>query len=304
MLLTLTFAGYAAGRFGSHRVTALMLACCAVMMPVIASATSFVMLAGALFLYGAAHGSMDVCMNANGLAIEGAGTTPIMSRLHGSWSIGSFLGASSTAIALAAGGPVFRRPTRRLAIIGVIAMCGLVAEGSVGDWSGVFIKETIGGTAQQAAIAISVFSATMATVRLAGDRLTEVFGAARLVALGALVSAAGMASALAIAQPLPSIIGFAFLGAGIAATNPIALRAGGSQPGIASGVGIAAVATTGAIGTTSAPPIIGTVAGIVGLRAALFAIVALLLILAATAGRGLGSSGVTIPEPAVSTDLV
>jgi MFS family permease len=337
MILTLTFAGYAAGRFGSHRVTALMLACCAVMMPVIASSTSFVMLAGALFLYGSAHGSMDVCMNANGLAIEGAGTKPIMSRLHGSWSIGSFLGAFSTALALAAGfsvfqqfvvlaivmavsaavlsqtmlpdkhtagGPVFRRPTRRLAIIGFIAMCGLVAEGSVGDWSGVFIKETIGGTAQQAAIAISVFSATMATVRLAGDRLTLVFGAARLVALGALVSAAGMASALAIAQPLAAIVGFAFLGAGIAATNPIALRAGGSQPGIASGVGIATVATTGAIGTTSAPPIIGTVAGIVGLRAALVAIVALLLILAATAGRGLSSSRVTIPEPAVPTELV
>jgi len=276
-------------------------------------------------------------MNANGLAIERAGTTPIMSRLHGSWSIGSFLGAFSTAVALAAGlpvfqqfvvlaivmavsaavlrrtmlpdkhaagGPVFRRPTRRLAIIGFIAMCGLVAEGSVGDWSGVFIKETIGGTAQQAAIAISVFSATMAIVRLAGDRLTQLFGPARLVAIGALVSAAGMASALAIAQPLAAIVGFALLGAGIAATNPVALRAGGSQPGVASGVGIAAVATTGAIGTTSAPPIIGTVAGIVGLRAALVAIVALLLILAATAGRGLGSSRVTIPEPAVSTDLL
>ena len=335
MILTMTFAGYAAGRIGSHRVSALMLACCSLMMPVIASSTSFVMLAGALLIYGAAHGSMDVCMNANGLAIERAGTTPIMSRLHGTWSIGSFLGAFSTAIALAAGlsvfeqfvvlaivmvvsaavlsqtmladkhaagGAVFRRPTRRLAIIGFIAMCGLVAEGSVGDWSGVFIKETIGGTAQQAAIAISVFSAAMATARLAGDRLTEIFGAARLVTLGALVSAAGMVSALAIAQPLAAIVGFAFLGIGIAATNPIALRAGGSQPGIASGVGIAAVATMGALGTTSAPPIIGTVAGVVGLRAALVMIVVLLLILAASAGRAIGSPAATVPEPAVPTD--
>ena len=336
MILTMTFAGYAAGKIGSHRVSALMLAACAAMLPVIASSTSFVMLAGALLVYGAAHGSMDVCMNANGLAIERAGTSPIMSRLHGTWSIGSFIGAFSTAVALAAGlsvfqqfvllaivmviaaallsqtmladkpvaeGPVFRRPPRRLAIIGFIAMCGLVAEGSVGDWSGVFIKETIGGTAQQAAIAISVFSASMATARLAGDRLTELLGPARLVALGALVSAVGMVSALAIAQPLAAIIGFAFLGVGIAVTNPLALRAGGSQPGIASGVGIAAVATMGAVGTTSAPPIIGTVAGVVGLRAALFMIVALLLILAATAGRALGSSRVMIPEPAVATEL-
>jgi fucose permease len=335
-VLTMTLAGYAAGRIGSHRVASLALLGCAVMLPVIASSASFFALAGALFLYGAAHGSMDVCINANGLAIERAGTKPIMSRLHGSWSVGSFIGAFSTAIALWAGlsvfeqfallgivmaasaailsqtmlaekhaveGPAFSRPPRRLVVIGVIAMCGLVAEGSAGDWSGVFIKDSIGGTAQDAAIAISVFSAAMATARLAGDRLTELLGAARLVTLGALVSAAGLVAALAIAQPLAAIVGFGFLGLGIAATNPIALRTGGSQPGIASGVGIAAVATMGAVGTTAAPPIIGTVAGAVGLRAALSMVVVLLLFLAATAGRALGSSRTAVPEPAVPAEL-
>jgi MFS family permease len=335
-VLTMTLAGYAAGRIGSHSVASLALLGCAAMLPVMASSASFPALAAALFLYGASHGCMDVCINANGLAIERAGTRPIMSRLHGSWSVGSFIGAFSTAIALWAGlsvfqqfvvlgivmalsaailsrtmlaekhaveGPVFRRPPRRLVIIGLIAMFGLVAEGSVGDWSGVFIKETIGGTAQEAAIAISVFSAAMATARLAGDRLTEILGAARLVTLGAFVSAAGLVTALAIAQPLAAIIGFGFLGVGIAATNPLALRAGGSQPGIASGVGIAAVATMGAVGTTAAPPIIGTVAGIAGLRMALVMIVVLLLVLAATATRALGSSRIAVPEPAVPVEL-
>ena len=64
----MTFAGYAAGRFGSHRITALMLLVCAAALPLIASATSFFHLAVALFIFGAAYGSMDVCMNANGLA--------------------------------------------------------------------------------------------------------------------------------------------------------------------------------------------------------------------------------------------
>jgi predicted MFS family arabinose efflux permease len=75
-VLAMTFAGYAAGRFGSHRITALMLLVCAAALPLIASTTSFFHLAGALFIFGAAYGSMDVCMNANGLAIERAGTTP------------------------------------------------------------------------------------------------------------------------------------------------------------------------------------------------------------------------------------
>ena len=143
----------------------------------------------------------------------------------------------------------------------------------------------------------------MAAARLAGDRLTEILGPARLVSLGAGLSAVGLAVALTVAQPLAAIIGFGFLGLGVAATYPIALRVGGSQPGIASGVGIAAVATMGSAGVMAAPPLIGTVAGAAGLRAALGMILILLLILAATAGRALGSSRVAIPEPAVPTEL-
>jgi len=51
------------------------------------------------------------------------------------------------------------------------------------------------------------------------------------------------------------------------------------------------------------PPLIGTVAGAAGLRAALTMIVVLLVVLAATAGRALGSSPLTVPEPAVPTEL-
>jgi hypothetical protein len=86
---------------------------------------------------------------------------------------------------------------------------------------------------------------------------------------------------------------------GVAATYPIALRAGGSQPGIASGVGIAAVATMGSAGGMAAPPLIGSVAGAAGLRTALGMVVVLLVVLAATAGRAVGSSRATVPEPAV-----
>ena len=335
-VLAMTFAGYAAGRFGSHRVTVAMLLICAGTLPLIASSDSFIHLAGALFLFGAAYGSMDVCMNANGLAIERAGTTPIMSRLHASWSIGSFIGAFSTTIALQAGlsvvqqfsvlavamvasavvlsltmlperhastGALFTRPPRRLVLIGFVALCALIAEGSAGDWSGVFIKDNIGGTAQEAALAITFLSATMAGVRLAGDRLTQILGPTRLVSLGAVVSALGMLMALVIAQPPAAIVGFGLVGMGVAATYPIALRTAGSQPGIASGVGIAAVATMGSAGVMAAPPLIGSVAGAAGLRMALGMIVVLLVVLAATAGRAIGSP-LKVDEPAVPADAV
>jgi hypothetical protein len=58
----------------------------------------------------------------------------------------------------------------------------------------------------------------------------------------------------------------------------------------------------GYAGMLTGPPIIGTVAGVVGLRAALAMVVALLVVLAATAGRAVAVP-VTIPEPAVPTEL-
>jgi len=93
------------------------------------------------------------------------------------------------------------------------------------------------------------------------------------------------------------------LGLGLGAIVPIALRAGGSQPGISPGYGIAAVSTMGYAGMLAGPPIIGTVAGVVGLRSALALVVVLLVFLALTAGRSVGAP-ITIQEPAVPTELL
>jgi len=103
-VLAMSFAGILAGRFGSHVVTVAMLLGYAACVPSLALANSFVTLTAALLFVGAFQGSMDVAMNANGLAAEQAGTRPIMSRLHGTWSIGSFLGASFTIGAVSVGG--------------------------------------------------------------------------------------------------------------------------------------------------------------------------------------------------------
>ena len=334
-VMAMSFAGVLAGRFGSRPVTAAMLLGYAAFVPMLAMANSFVTLTAALLFVGAFQGSMDVAMNSNGLAVEQAGTRPIISRLHGTWSIGSFLGAlvtivsvtagvsllaqfsllaiwmAASALVLArvmlphrqpAGGSSLRRPPRRLLALGFMIFCGMLAEGSAGDWSGVYMRTSGLSTEQQAALTLGAFSVAMAVSRLVGDRMTELLGAARLVTLGSLFGAAGLGMALALHTAIPAIVGFTMLGLGLGAIVPISLRAGGSQPGIPSGFGIAAVSTMGYAGLLTGPPIIGTVAGVLGLRAALALVVALLLVLAAMAGRAVGKP-ITISEPAVATEL-
>jgi hypothetical protein len=335
-VLAMSFAGVLAGRFGSNVVTVAMLLGYAVVVPGLALANSFVTLTVALLLVGAFQGSMDVAMNSNGLAVEQAGTRPIISRLHGTWSIGSFLGATVTIVAVTlglsvlaqfcllavwmavsalvmgrtmlphrqpAGGSALRRPPRRLLALGFLIFCGMLAEGSAGDWSGVYMRTSVLSTEQQAALTLGAFSVAMAVSRLVGDRMTELLGAGRLVTLGAVLGAAGLGMALLLNLAVPAIVGFTMLGLGLGAIVPICLRAGGSQPGIPSGFGIAAVSTMGYAGLLTGPPIIGTVAGAVGLRAALAMVVGLLVVLALTAGRAVGAPP-TIPEPAVPTELL
>ncbi len=75
--------------------------------------------------------------------------------------------------------------------------------------------------------------------------------------------------ALATRSPVPALAGFALVGAGCAAIVPALFRVAGSASGIASGAGIAAVATAGYTGGVVQGPAIGFLARGVGLTGAL-----------------------------------
>lgn len=55
-------------------------------------------LALALLALGLANGWLDVSMNAHGVAVERRARTPIMSSLHGGWSLGGLAGAGAVAL--------------------------------------------------------------------------------------------------------------------------------------------------------------------------------------------------------------
>jgi hypothetical protein len=315
---TMAFGGWLGGKFGTHILTASTLFGCAIFLPLVGASSDFWSLLLSLFAYGIFQGTMDVCMNANGLAVERAGSGPIMSRLHATWSIGSFAGAlfSATfagagigvlpefivlAVLVAVGGVAvrvlmlpdrhagegggLRLPSGRLLVIGILALCGLLAEGSANDWGGVYMHRSLGASEEMAALAVAVFAGCMAAARLTGDRLTVAVGPAILLSGGAGLSAAGLALVLVFAQPWIAIVGFGLMGIGLAAAAPTLFRAAGSQPGVPSSVGISMVTTMGYAGGLLGPPLIGTIAGFSSLRIALTVVFVLLAILAVSGRR-------------------
>ena len=56
----------------------------------------------------------------------------------------------------------FRLPRGTLAVLGLLAALGLIAEGAIYDWSVLYLQQELGSPQQQAALAYASFSAAMA----------------------------------------------------------------------------------------------------------------------------------------------
>src|SRR2546423_11322098 len=102
-LVSMPLTGHILDGRSSASVTraATLLFCLTLPLPLLA--TGPITLGAILFVFGASGGAMDVSMNAHGVAVERELGRPIMSSLHGGWSVGGFLSAGLVAIAAAAG---------------------------------------------------------------------------------------------------------------------------------------------------------------------------------------------------------
>jgi MFS family permease len=98
-------AGWVVGRWGSRtgvRAAALG-ACASLVLP--ALVWNMVSLLAALVLLGTSLGLLDVAMNAQGVAVERAYRRPLMSGLHGAYSIGALVGAAMGSLVAKLGVP-------------------------------------------------------------------------------------------------------------------------------------------------------------------------------------------------------
>jgi fucose permease len=194
------------------------------------------------------------------------------------------LPASADAVGARRAGPILARIPRAVLGLGVIGFCALLAEGSVSDWSAVYLDGTLDASPGIAAAGYAAFSLAMFGGRLLGDRLTDVLGPERIVRFGSLLAAGGLSLALAAPAPAVALLGFALTGAGLSIIVPVIFSAAGRAPGMPPGRGIAAVTTTGYLGFLVGPAIIGFLAGAATLRGALGFVVCLTLVMAALAG--------------------
>ena len=297
----LPFAGTLVGRLGSRTVSvgAGLGLCLSLPLPVLAPTPFLVALA--LLVFGALNSTLDVAMNAQAVEVEQRRGRALMSSFHAMFSVGGLAGALLSSVIAAAGvratdhilaaallgsvailiarsaliavapspSPVFVRPTRGLLGLGVLALCALMAEGAIGDWSAVYLMDSRGASQSVAAAGFAAFSLAMAGGRFAGDHVARRLGAACLLRLSGVLATGGLLLALIVKEPVIAIAGFGLVGLGVANLIPVIFSAAGRAYAVAPGHGLAAVATTGYVGFLAGPPAIGLAAEVAGLPAAL-----------------------------------
>jgi predicted MFS family arabinose efflux permease len=172
-------------------------------------------------------------------------------------------------------------PRGALLPLGILGFCGAMAQNSIAEWSGVFLKQHFGVSDSIAPMALSAFSVMMLIFRLMGDRLKERYGAGRLISLGGIIAALGLFSAVFAPHAYVALAGFSFAGIGLSLLFPFIYSAAGKQ----GASGITSIAGMCNLGILAGPLVMGAMADILGIQGTIGLISLLSAMIAMVAAR-------------------
>ena len=306
-IISMPVTGQLVARYGGRRVIRNAAISYVLMIGLLAQASSFWLLVIFAGLFGAAKGALDISVNAQAMAVEKHYGRSSMSFFQGCWSAGGLLGAGAAGLMLQRQGTVrsdlsftagvlclcciltlpmlvdeavrpraaakFVWPNAALLRIAVLASFGLLAEGSIADWASVYLHSNVGVTLPLAAAGYAAFAIAMAAARFSGDWLAQRVSGKNILHGSGLLIAAGLGCTLLSHSWWPAVFGLMLAGIGVANIVPVIWSVAGRDTRMGAGPAISATATIGYCGFLTGPPIIGSLAVMIGLRQAMGVIV-------------------------------
>lgn len=270
-----------------------------------------------LFISGLTIGLVEVAMNTEADRIELQHSVRIMSRCHGFWSLGSMAGALTGGVVAQVGvsvfnhffvvftllailgvvvasalpvvesaddqsaeqqsAPIIRWPSSSIVLLCVLPIGSMVVEGAFIDWSAVFMRTILEASPLLIAVTYSFFAIVMAVVRLSGDSIRGQVSEQRIVQASGIAATAGIALFALAPNVTIAFIGAALSGMGVAIVYPLAITAAARRPGRSSADNVASMTMISFSAFLFAPPLIGLLSEIFGLRITLLLLAPLAL---------------------------
>ncbi|AWV98996.1 MFS transporter [Arcticibacterium luteifluviistationis] len=278
------------------------------------NSSSVYMLPIGLYLCGSGISITNIAMNMGVTCIEADHDVKIMSTCHGMFSVGLMVGSMCASLArgfewnpglymigtsaliilfaflirptifkiqdeVVSDGSTpqskFVLPKGTFLVMILIGVCGNISEGTMADWSSVFMKNVVNSSPYFVGWGLAGYSLFMALGRFFGDSLIPKIGANKILIYGGLLVTVGVSIALLFPTTWLTIIGFSIVGAGVSCAAPILYGASARVPGVSKGTGLAVMNTFAMGGFMAGPVLIGFVSQATSLSWA-FSIVILL----------------------------
>lgn len=281
-------------------------------------AHSAVLTAMLLFLQGLGSASWNVASNVQGAAMERALQRSIMPALHGFFSIGTVIGAGLGAAAAAIAAPLSlhyavmgllvigivlysaryfgedgsqrskspeskSRPLKatwkepQTVLLGVLVLGMALAEGAAGDWVALALADGYETSEATGALGYATFVTAMTLTRLFSGDLILRMGRVFMIRLSAVFSFVGLLLFAFGGNLALAFFALAIWGMGVALTFPLAMSAASDDP-IHAAARVSVVSTIGYAAFLGGPPLLGLLAGAIGLLPALGCIAVLVVV--------------------------
>ncbi len=265
---------------------------------------SYASLFAALLVLSAASGAYDVGVNAVAMDYERITRRRRMAVIHAAFSAGGAIGALLAGALITAGvdfqliylaalvplgamilaaantrfPPVVFFQARGeaklyknlpLLLVAFVAALAFLSEAAMEHWSGIYLRNTLALPALVGASGIAVYHASMAAGRLVSAGIISRLGNRPALRAAGLLTAIGMALALATREPILVVCGFLVVGLALSAVVPIALSVAGGMLAERAGGASSVVTTVGYGGFLLGPILVGAMAELLSLHAAL-----------------------------------
>lgn len=310
------FVARLANRVGCRSTVYLASAFTAIGLVGLATATSYWVLLAFLLLFGAAIATADVNMNLQGSLVERHHGKQMMSGFHGLFSVGNIFSAGTISLLLwlglnpvqsivilalglgaallsfgrhmlpfaeLEGAPAKKKPTKLVLLLGALCFIAFLVEGSMLDWSAVYLTSNRDMEPNIAGIGYAAFSVTMAVGRLSGDWIVSKLGSRAVLLAGSVLAMGGMALAVGIDHWIVSVLGFVLVGLGISNLVPIFCSKAGHQTVMPVAQALAIINAIGYLGILMGPAAIGFIAHATSLSFSLLFTSALLILVLCSA---------------------
>jgi MFS family permease len=310
LLISLPFSGWLVTHFGSRQMVIPAAVSYALLLPLLGLVQTAWQLVAVLFFFGLVGNLLNIAMNTQAVSLEALYKRSIIASFHGIWSLAGFTGASIgnlmvnlhiaplqhfIIISIAAfiitflcfrntlrkdintdtERPIFAKPDAMLLKLGLIAMCCMVCEGTMFDWSGVYFRKVVDAPQELTLLGFNTFMGSMAGGRFIGDWLATRLGTKRMLQNAGIIIATGLSVAIIFPYVLTATAGFLLVGIGVSSVVPLVYGAAGRSKKFSPGVALAAVSTIGYLGFLAGPPMIGFIAEGWSLRVS-FSVIAVL----------------------------